>query len=433
MPSKNDNAWNKVFYELNFLERINAEGFAHVTAVMLKEISGREPRLMAKQDTLESRPEIFRKNHLSILPTTNGEYVIFKDPYKRSYFSFDFGSLSLPVEHHACESSADSIETLNLGSISSEFQAIDYANIVSVLKSFTDESNLILTIRGKSRSGSFQVTLPDGPAITIDGVQIEIDSGYEGSRGIYLIEAKLGKRDDFHIRQLFFPWKEWSQKTRKPVIPIFFAFSNGLFYLFQFQFGEQYGDMEIIKMKCYSVDEDPVLAVQFDALTRAISVDPAEPDFMPFPQANDLDKVIDLIISFNEELSTKEGIADYFEFDERQGDYYANAAIYLDFLDRDEGSSQFSLTELGRELKRCRTRRCRNGILFNQLLKRPTFRRSLEMFRDSCFDINAIRNEEIADIIATFDPRYNKVTRLRRASTIKTWLKWINENIRFES
>ena len=433
MPSKNDSAWEKVFHELNFLEKINTEGFAHVSAVMLKEISGREPRLMAKQDTLESRPEIFRKNHLSILPTTNGEYVVFKDPHKRSYFSFDFGSSPIPVERHASESSVDSIETLNLGTISSEFQAIDYANIVSVLKSFTGELKLNLTIRGKSRSGSFQVTLPDGPTIPIEGVQIEIDSGYEGSRGIYLIEAKLGKREDFHIRQLLFPWKDWSQKTRKPVIPIFFAFSNGLFYLFQFHFGKHYGDMEIIKTKCYSVDEDPVLAVQIDTLAQSIPVDATEPDFIPFPQANDLDKIIDLVVSFNDEVSTKEGIAEYFEFDERQGDYYANAAIYLGFLDRGEGNSQFSLTEFGRELKQCRTRRCRNRLLFNRLLKRPTFRRSIEILRDSHFDVNAIRIEEIAETIARFDSRYNEVTRRRRASTVKTWLKWINENIRFES
>ncbi len=431
MPSKNDSAWNKVFAELNFLEHIFAEGYANVSAVTLKEVGGREPRLMAKQDTLESRPEIFRRNHLSILPTTNGEYVIFKDPHKRSYFSFDSSASPTPIERHASESSADSIETLNLGTISSEFQAIDYAHLVSVLKSFTGETNLRLTIRGKSRSGSFRVTLPDGPTITIEGVQIEIDSGYEGSRGIYLIEAKLGKREDFHIRQLFYPWKEWSQKTRKPVIPIFFAFSNGLFYLFQFRFGEQYGDMEIIKTKCYSVDEDPVLAVRFDAMAQATPVDATEPDFVPFPQANDLDKIIDLVISFNGELSSKEAIADYFEFDERQGDYYANAAIYLGFLNRGDSKGDFTLTSLGQELKRCRTRRCRNTLLLSQLFMRPTFRYSIKLLHESHLNVDSISIEDIAEIIHRFDVRYNEVTRNRRASTVKSWLRWVRANINF--
>lgn len=432
MPSKNDSAWNKVFAELNFLERINTEGYANVSAVTLKEVGGREPRLMAKQDTLESRPEIFRRNHLSILPTTNGEYIVFKDPHKKSYFSLDSGSLSIPVERHASESSADSIETLNLGTISSEFQAIDYAHLVSVLKSFTGETNLRLTIRGKSRSGSFQVTLPDGPTITIEGVQIEIDSGYEGSRGIYLIEAKLGKREDFHIRQLFYPWKEWSQKVRKPVIPVFFAFSNGLFYLFQFRFGEQYGDMEIIKTKCYSVDEDPILAIHFEALAQATQVEAIEPNFVPFPQANDLDKIIDLIVSFNDELSTKEGIAEYFEFDERQGDYYANAAIYLDFLGRGEARGRFTLTPLGQELQRCKTRRCRNTLLLTQLFKRPTYRYSIELLNNAQFNVDSVAIDDISDLIQQFDIRYNEVTRYRRASTVKSWLKWIHANIRFE-
>ncbi len=431
MTSKNDVAWNKVFEELKLLDSINSDGFALISATTLKEVGKREPRLMAKQDTLESRPEIFRKNNLSILPITNGEYVIFRDRYKKSYFSFNSDALALPVERHASESSADSIETLNLGNINSEFQAIDYAHLVSVLSSFTGETNLRLTIRGKSRSGSFQLALPEGPSITINGVQIEIDSGYEGSRGIYLIEAKLGKREDFHIRQLFYPWKEWSQKVRKQVIPIFFVFSNGLFYLFQFRFGEKYGEMEITNTKCYSVDEDPVLAIQFDALIHEIPVDAAEPGFVPFPQANDLDKVIDLVVSFNDELSTRDGISEYFEFDERQGDYYANAAIYLGFLEREGVKSQFSLTELGRELKHYRTRRCRNGILFNQLLKRPTFRRSIEILRNSHLNVNEISIEDIAEIIHQFDARYNEVTRHRRASTVKTWLKWIMANIQF--
>jgi hypothetical protein len=74
MTSKNDAAWNKVFEDMNLLELIDSEGYVLISATTLKECCGREPRLMAKQDTLESRPEIFRRNHLVILPTKNGEY-----------------------------------------------------------------------------------------------------------------------------------------------------------------------------------------------------------------------------------------------------------------------------------------------------------------------------------------------------------------------
>ncbi len=398
----------------------------------LKEISGREPRLMAKQDTLESRPEIFRRNHLVILPIKNGEYVIFKDTDHRSYYEFNPDLTSLPIETHLSASQIDEIETLNLSSITSEFQAIDYANIVSILKTYTDESNLCLTIRGKLRSGSFSITLPDQRTpILINGVQIEIDSGFEGSNGIYIVEAKLGRRQDFHIRQLYFPWKDRSSRSIKPVIPIFFTYSNGLFYLTTFKFGENYGDIEIIKQKCYSVDEDPVLTISYQNLTDTIQADPSEPSFVPFPQANDLDKIIDMVISFSEELNTKDAIADHFEFDERQGDYYANAAIYLGFLDRGLTQGSFTLTSLGQDLQRCKTRRCRNGFLLFQLFKRPVFRYAIGMSRKSD-NIGSIAIDDVSAIIKRFDPRYNEITSRRRASTVKSWLKWIKVNIHFE-
>lgn len=432
MTTKNDEAWKKVFEDLNLLELIDLEGYVLISATTLKECSGREPRLMAKQDTLESRPEIFRRNHLVILPTKNGEYIIFRDSHHRSYYVFDSDAGMIPVETHTSAPHIDTIETINLSSITSEFQAIDYANIVSVLKTYTNEPDLFLTIRGRSRSGSFTIALPDQDIpIQIEGVQIEVDSGYEGSNGIYIIEAKVGRRQDFHIRQLYFPWKEWSSKSEKPVIPIFFTYSNGLFYLSTFRFGDQYGDIEIVDQKCYSVDEDPVLSISYHHLATTIPVDTVEPEIVPFPQANDLDKIIDLIISYSDELNTKDSITDYFEFDERQADYYANAAIYLDFLDRGESRGHFILTPLGQELQRCRTRRCRNALLLSQLFKRPTYRHSIGLLKNSQFIVDSIAIDDIAGLIQRFDPRYNEVTRHRRASTVKSWLKWINANISF--
>ena len=47
-----------------------------------------EPRLLCKQDTLEKRPDIFKKNNLYILSVKNGEYLLTKtysDLSKMSY------------------------------------------------------------------------------------------------------------------------------------------------------------------------------------------------------------------------------------------------------------------------------------------------------------------------------------------------------------
>jgi len=433
MTSLNDIAWARVFEELGLLEAIQRDGYVKITASALKEAGHREPRLMAKQDTLESRPDIFRRNHLAILPIRNGEYIIFSDKNNRSYYIFDSGLKEVTAVRHDSIIDADRITTLNLSSITSEFQAIDYAHLASVLRTFTSEPNLFLTIRGKYRSNPFSINLPGiADPVAIKGVQIEIDSGYEGENGVYLIEAKLGKREDFHIRQLFFPLKDWSTRTNKPIIPIFFTYSNGLFCLTKVKFGDDYGEVTISDHRCYSINEDPVLVVDFADFLQSVPNMDTEPIHIPFPQANDLDKIIDLIVSSTGDPITKESIAEHFEFDERQGDYYANATIYLGFLERNGNNSGLLIvTDLGKEMQRCRTRRCRHILLLRQLLQRPTFRETITRMNERGFVVESVPVEEIEEIINEFDGRYNPVTCHRRASTVRSWLKWISLNVQF--
>ncbi len=64
---------------------------------------------------------------------------------------------------------------------------------------------------------------------------------------------------------------------------------------------------------------------------------------MPFPQANDIDKIIDLILNFNNGLNNKWAISEFFGFDERQGDYYGNAAVYLGLLQKNNDNSEFEI------------------------------------------------------------------------------------------
>ena len=74
------------------------------------------------------------------------------------------------------------------------------------------------------------------------------------------------------------------------------------------------------------------------------------------PQANDLDKVIDVMtfIHYNPGCSYKD-IADYIGFTERQAKYYSDACVYLDLVDDNRrptaicedifNNSQFNITE----------------------------------------------------------------------------------------
>ena len=80
-----------------------------------------------------------------------------------------------------------------------------------------------------------------------------------------------------------------------------------------------------------------------------------------------LDKVIDLAFFVSDGNKNKVDIAERFDFDERQGDYYANAARYLGFLDKD--LTEFTLTELGKKFVTTRTVADRTLMIVRELLK----------------------------------------------------------------
>lgn len=432
---KNDEAWQNVFNNLNLLERINSNGFVYVTADELKENSGshREPRLMAKQDTQSSRPTIFKKHNLSIFPVDNGRYIIFKDDTQQSYYSYGASLDSTLITEYVPRAEIQNFKTLQLSSISSESQAIDYAYLVSLLKTFTNESDLFLTIRGRLRSTKFDFRLPGcDHRVDVSGVQIEVDAGFESQDKIYVLEAKIGKRDDFHIRQLYYPYRDWSIRTDKEVIPIFFIYTNGVFYLTEFRFGDKFGELEVVRSQGFVVNEPVKQIINLSEFVKTVPVASEEPQGVPYPQANDLDKVIDLVTNFEgDTLDTKESIATFFDFDERQGDYYANAAIYLGFLKRDDDrGNTFELTPLGETLRRYNNRNQRNLLLLKQILAKPTFNTLLhDLIQLNC-NLERLSLAHIADVIEA-NTTLSGDTLRRRASTVKRWFQWICDNVEF--
>jgi len=80
--TQNDEAWAKIFDRLCLIPEIDRHGFVSINADDIKKAGYmREPRLLAKQDTRNSRPEVLWQNKLSILPVENGKYVIFPDDF----------------------------------------------------------------------------------------------------------------------------------------------------------------------------------------------------------------------------------------------------------------------------------------------------------------------------------------------------------------
>jgi hypothetical protein len=426
--TKMDGAWRAFFRKTETLGRIARDGYAYVTADELKEKGGREPRLMAKQDTLVQRPKVFREQDLTIFPVTNGKYIIFKDKTKKSYFEFPLAAVNAPVRAYESNIDLTEFDTYPRDEKYSESQAIDFAFISSLLRTVCHEEQMHLVLRGRLGSHRFDFMLPDlAYQVYVSGVQIEIDSCYESSSSIYLIEAKNGRRKNFHIRQLYYPYLEWSHRSQKRVVPIFLVYTNGKYYFHEFAFSDQFGEMELTRTLCYTVNQSPVSEINLPTLLGSIAVG-TEPVDIPFPQADDLDKVVDVVSLLNESPATKQTIAQAFEMAERQGDYYGNAARYLGFAEKNGG--EFAITPLGRSLLETTNLPRRTNLIVRQLIGRPTFRKAVERLAANEFDVKAITNDEVSEMISK-DSDLNDTTPTRRAITVRGWLRWLLRNGKF--
>ncbi|KUK77361.1 MAG: hypothetical protein XD93_0376 [candidate division WS6 bacterium 34_10] len=240
-----DISWNKIAEDFDFENHNFDKEPLELTAVEIKKscenfVQGgiTEPRLLCKQDTRESRPEIFKKMGLFILPKKNGHYLVLKG---EGYV--DIPEITSEPKIHKSILNFK-LETTGVGN--SEMQHLDYAYASSIIRTFTNEPSLVLTIRGRKYTPEFTFKVGNYE-ITTESVQTEVDGGYEGRDSVVLIEAKNSKADNEIIRQLYYPYRQWQMHTKKKVTTLFFQKKENLFYLWHFEFTDMY-DYNSIKL-----------------------------------------------------------------------------------------------------------------------------------------------------------------------------------------
>lgn len=427
--SKIDINWEKIFNKYPILQSIKDEGKYVITAQQIKEFW--EPRLMTKHDHSINRPQIFIDNSLSILPITRGSYVIgTMDLYHNFALSENekvFNNIdSIPI------SSPAFIESIDFNNITSEATAINSIYVSDILKDFLNESTLMPTVNGRMGAGrfSFNVNCLMGEnaslQIDVNNSQIEIDGGYEGTNSLCLIEAKNSLSTDFLIRQLYYPFRLWSNKITKPIRPVFLLYSNGTYYLFEYAFEEigNYNSLKRVQYRKYRIENDVITLG--DILEIPQRIPSIEEPQIPFPQADSLERIINLceIMNSDNKAFNKYGIAKIYNFDERQSDYYANAGVYLGLIQRYRKGSiyNYKLSNLGKQIFRLplRSRHLRVAEL---ILSHEPFRRTLKNYIDNA---NIPSKEEVMDIMRHCELyRMSENLYYRRSSTVISWINWI--------
>lgn len=411
----NADGWRALFVELDLSSRLTETGRADVTATQIKTISGREPRLMSKFDTRDARPAALKESNTTILPTANGYYALVAgDGYANVPGIEAITSFHWPK--------ADTLQTLPTG-FQSESQVIDAVHASGLLSRFVNDSDTVLTVRGRLRSPAFSFSFR-GPgrvhSLDVEGVQVEVDAGYEGDAAVYLIEAKLGERDDFHVRQLYYPYRMWRKRgVTKPLVPIFLTYANGVISLAEYGFRDEneYGSIELIRSENFSFETHPVHLSLGEVVARTKSL-PSEPEELPFPQADDIRKVRDTIDIIASGCDTRDTLAEYWTIDKRQGDYYANAAAFIGYIVRD--GHTWKITEEGAFYLALPNSQ-RNIHLAQAILVHPVFYMTANAYLEKGL---LPARDEIAEIIQKYT-MLSGSTPARRAGTVASWVGFI--------
>lgn len=195
-----------------------------------KNTAEKEVRILCKQDSRENRPKIFKDNNLFLLPKKNGIYYIVKG---EGYI--DIPDITSDIINYTSKLDF-CLDTSLVGN--SEMQHLDFAYASSIIRHFMNDDSLVLTIRGRKYTPEFSFKI-NKFEIKTQSVQTEVDAGYEGKKQVVLVEAKNSFSTNTIIRQLFYPYKQWKQYTKKDVKCLFFEKRDELFYIWEFIFTDE--------------------------------------------------------------------------------------------------------------------------------------------------------------------------------------------------
>jgi len=414
-----DRDWVTLFQRYDILRRLEKDGFYTITANQINQVH--EARLMTKFDNKANLPEIFTKNQISILPLTRGSYCLgYFDAYCDVEYAADVSNKYFHIPDH--------IESIDINNLYSESACLHCAYVSGMIDDIAQEPTLP-TVSGRMSSGRFSFIIRNkrGTAypIIVENSQLEIDAGYESQNKLIIVEAKNYSVDDFLIRQLYYPYRLWQSKIRKEIVPVLMTFSNDVFSFFIYRFSDinEYNSLELVAQKNYVVEPEPItLDDIFDVLQRVKIV--PEPT-VPFPQANSMERIVDLLGILFENDVTSDYITDNYAFTYRQTVYYTTAAIYLGLAERRRLNQQtvYSLSPDGRRIMGQRHKQKFLGLV-EMVLRHEVFNRVLRRYFDTASPVG--RNDIIS--IMNRCPLYNinsQDTVERRAQTVQRWIEWI--------
>ena len=424
---KAEEAWQGLITKYRISEEIEAYGQCEVSAEQMKEF--REPRLMAKWDSEDVLPSVLKDRHWNILPVSRSSYTVGDFKLYETLPPFLPARQSMKTMHFA-----SSYESIDLNQISSEANAIHVLLLSDALDQFLEAEGTVETFNGRMGTGAFDFSVdsysghPRRVSVLGGGAQCEIDGGFENDESVIIMEAKNVLHPDFHVRQLYYPYRLWRNRVKKPIRLIFSQYYNRVFRLLEYGFtdAENYSSIKLLRQQSYSLDDTRI--TEADLLRLWEETKPEYNDDYrvssnpPFLQADKVERVISLLEQLQQRSMTCAEIAQLMQFKERQSNYYFNAGKYLGLFEKVETwkGKAVRLTKLGEHLNEM-TYRERQLKLAELMVKHTIFHRLFGKMADRR---TIPSKEEIVEEMLRLHVCSEKVAG-RRSSTVTGWLQWI--------
>ncbi len=420
--SAND-AWKALMDKYNIIEEIQKSGCFHIKASQIKEF--KEPRLMAKWDSTDSLPPILKNNKINILPDSRSSYVL------SDFLLYQ----EIPeLEEHVTQMDhveLPNYESIDVNNISSEANAINVLLLTGILDDFLDTNNNVATFNGRMGTGIFDFVVNTvkntKQTVNVNNAQCEIDGGFENENSVVIMEAKNVVHEDFHVRQLYYPYRLWKSKVNKPIRLVFSVYSNMIYRLFEYRFNvlEDYSSIELVRTKNYSLQDTTITLddlVELRAKTVTLTDDNMENTEIPFIQANSMERIISLLENMYDNAMTSQQIAELMDFEPRQSDYYYNAGKYLGLFEKtcDDKQKVVSLTPLGNKVFKLNYKD-RQLKLVQLILEHKIF----SDFFDEIIETGELPEKRLIENEMRALHVCDEGQIVRRASSVYGWLKWI--------
>lgn len=423
-----DKKWQLIFDKYQILEHIDKHGTFTISSLQINEF--KQARLMTKFDYINSLPDLFYSNGLSILPISRGSYIIGRfNAYSKisnTDEEFEKDIIELPFPSW--------IETLNHQNVTSEATLLNAAYISGMIHELTGDKKIYQTVSGRGSSESFDFFIRSSHdldkrySIEVNNSQLEIDAGFETPDSLMLVEAKNNVTSSFLIRQLYYPFRLWEKKIKKKTQPVYLQYKNGIynFSLFEFIDKHDYNSLILLDRKNFVISEPKISTnLIHNILERDKYVQ--EPIELPFPQANTFMVIIETLTSIKnseEGKLTLEELTLSNDFVLRQAHYYSRAGAYLGVI-KINNDKTLSLTELGANLINSSSRE-QKIILIELVLSHRPFAEAMKLRLRTGRKLSqteTFRLMQQKQLLSSY--QYSFETQGRRSSTINAWIEEI--------